>query len=54
MIEGTLGYVDCPIHQRPRGRRPLRRHRPGRSTSALHDAEQPLLFFQGKYASTDT
>ena len=53
LIEGTLGYVDCQIHQV---------HEAGDHyvvvgrvlDLAVHDAEQPLLFFEGKYASTDT
>ena len=53
MIEGTLGYVDCQIHHV---------HEAGDHyvvigrvlDLAVHDAEQPLLFFEGKYASTDS
>jgi 3-hydroxy-9,10-secoandrosta-1,3,5(10)-triene-9,17-dione monooxygenase reductase component len=55
MIAGTLGYVDCQIHHV---------HEAGDHyivvgrvlELGLHDPEatvQPLLFFQGKYASTD-
>jgi 3-hydroxy-9,10-secoandrosta-1,3,5(10)-triene-9,17-dione monooxygenase reductase component len=53
VIEGTLGYVDCQIHQV---------HEAGDHhivvgrvlDLGLHDAEQPLLFFEGQYTSTDT
>ena len=53
MVEGTLGYVDCQIHQV---------HEVGDHHVVLgrvldlgtHDADQPLLFFEGKYTSTDT
>ena len=52
MIEGTLGYVDCQIHHV---------HEAGDHyivvgrvlDLAVHGGEKPLLFFQGKYASTD-
>ena len=53
MIEGTLGYVDCQIQSA---------HEAGDHFVVVgrvldlgtHDAEQPLLFFQGKYASTES
>ena len=48
MIEGTLGYVDCQIHTRPRGRRPLRRHRPGARPRRVHDAEQAAAVLPGQ------
>jgi 3-hydroxy-9,10-secoandrosta-1,3,5(10)-triene-9,17-dione monooxygenase reductase component len=52
MIEGTLGYVDCQIQSA---------HEAGDHFVVvgrvlhlgIHEAEQPLLFFEGKYASTD-
>ena len=52
MLEGTLGYVDCPIHTV---------HEAGDHYVVIgrvldlgvHDAENPLLFFQGKYTSTE-
>jgi 3-hydroxy-9,10-secoandrosta-1,3,5(10)-triene-9,17-dione monooxygenase reductase component len=53
MIEGTLGYVDCQIHHvQEAGDHYVVT---GRVLDlAVHDAESPLLFFQGKYASTDS
>jgi 3-hydroxy-9,10-secoandrosta-1,3,5(10)-triene-9,17-dione monooxygenase reductase component len=52
MIEGTLGYVDCQIHHV---------HEAGDHyivvgrvlDLAVHDAENALLFFEGKYTSTE-
>ena len=51
MIEGTLGYVDCQIHQvQEAGDHYVV---VGRVLDlAMNDAQQPLLFFEGKYAST--
>jgi len=51
LLEGTLGYVDCQIHTV---------HEAGDHyivvgrvlDLVLGDGEKPLLFFQGKYAST--
>jgi 3-hydroxy-9,10-secoandrosta-1,3,5(10)-triene-9,17-dione monooxygenase reductase component len=51
MIDGTLGYVDCRIH----GVHEAGDHYVviGRVLDlGIHDAEQPLLFFDGKYSST--
>jgi 3-hydroxy-9,10-secoandrosta-1,3,5(10)-triene-9,17-dione monooxygenase reductase component len=53
VIDGTLGYVDCQIHNV---------HEAGDHyvvvgrvlDLGIHDAEQPLLFFEGQYTSTDT
>jgi len=53
MFAESLGYVDCQIHSV---------HEAGDHFVVIgrvldlgtHDAEKPLLFFQGKYASTDT
>ena len=53
MFAESLGYVDCQIHSV---------HEAGDHfvvigrvlDLGMHDAEKPLLFFQGKYASTDT
>ncbi|HEX5088603.1 MAG TPA: flavin reductase family protein [Nocardioides sp.] len=53
MIEGTLGYVDCQIHNV---------HEAGDHYVVIgrvldlgaHDAGEPLLFFEGKYTSTQT
>jgi len=52
LLEGALGYVDCSIHAV---------HEAGDHyvvvgrvlDLALGDAEKPLLFFQGKYRTTD-
>jgi 3-hydroxy-9,10-secoandrosta-1,3,5(10)-triene-9,17-dione monooxygenase reductase component len=53
VLEGTLGYVDCQIHAV---------HEAGDhfvvigrvlELGAQDDADKPLLFFEGKYASTD-
>ncbi len=52
MIDGTLGYVDCQIHHV---------HEAGDHfvvigrvlDLGLHEAQEPLLFFEGKYASTE-
>ena len=30
LLEGIVGWVDCTVQRRPRGRRPLPRHRQGR------------------------
>jgi 3-hydroxy-9,10-secoandrosta-1,3,5(10)-triene-9,17-dione monooxygenase reductase component len=56
LIEGTLGFVDCQIHTV---------HEAGDHFVVVGrvldlggpeavDAEKPLLFFEGKYASTDS
>jgi 3-hydroxy-9,10-secoandrosta-1,3,5(10)-triene-9,17-dione monooxygenase reductase component len=53
VLAGTLGYVDCQIHAV---------HEAGDHyvvlgrvlDLAVQDAEKPLLFFEGKYASTDS
>ena len=44
-----------PDPRRPRGRRPLRRHRPGPRPRRppMPRPDKPLLFFQGKYATTE-
>jgi 3-hydroxy-9,10-secoandrosta-1,3,5(10)-triene-9,17-dione monooxygenase reductase component len=57
MIEDSLGYVDCQIHSvHEAGDHFVVIGRVldlGDSSEAGGDAEKPLLFFQGKYASTD-
>ncbi len=53
MIEDSLGYVDCQIHSV---------HEAGDHFVVIgrvldlgeHQADKPLLFFQGKYASTES
>ena len=52
MIEGTLGYVDCQIHTSTRPAT-TSSSSAGCSTSGSTTPSNPLLFFQGKYASTE-
>jgi 3-hydroxy-9,10-secoandrosta-1,3,5(10)-triene-9,17-dione monooxygenase reductase component len=53
VIDGTLGHVDCQIHQVHEAGDPY--VVVGRVLDlGVHDAEQPLLFFEGGYTSTGT
>jgi 3-hydroxy-9,10-secoandrosta-1,3,5(10)-triene-9,17-dione monooxygenase reductase component len=52
MIEGTLGYVDCQIHHVQEAGDHFVVI--GRVLDlGVHDAGAPLLFFEGKYTSTE-
>ena len=53
MLEGTLGYVDCTIHAVHEAGDHYVVDRPGPGPRAPTTREDPLLFFQGQYTSTD-
>ena len=57
MIEGTLGYVDCQIQSAHEAGDHFvvvgRVLDLGTGSDGEGDAEKPLLFFEGKYTSTD-
>jgi 3-hydroxy-9,10-secoandrosta-1,3,5(10)-triene-9,17-dione monooxygenase reductase component len=57
MIEGTLGYVDCQIQSAHEAGDHFvvvgRVLDLGAGSEDAGDAKRPLLFFEGKYSSTD-
>ena len=53
LLDGIARVRRLHDRRRPRGRRPLHRGRPGAGPGDRSTDEDPLLFFQGQYRTTD-